>query len=209
MRKHGGTNYISAVVRNSAVVPGGHFNFGHLFLTSSKQNYRQQFRADNYKIPCQRKALPVGRNIPVVLKSFKVMTSIINSIRFFLLTFAITISCNAALSQSHNLNAINKIVSIKDYYAGKIPLNIIKSATQLDIKPPYKLLSATVYFSNTVGTSCVTTVTISGNIFEKEGLLPYWSRLSTTSLITFENIKVLKEGKESNLAAASFIIMPD
>jgi len=62
LRKHGWTINISAVVRNSALVPGWTNNFGHLFLTSTKQNYRQQFRADNYKIPCQRKALPVVGN---------------------------------------------------------------------------------------------------------------------------------------------------
>lgn len=137
------------------------------------------------------------------------MTRVINIILFLLLTFTLTISSKEAQSQSHNLNATNKIVSIKNYYAGKIPFSVIKSATQLDIRPPYKLISATVYFSNTVGTACVTAVSINGNIFEKEGLLAYWSRLTTTTLITFDNIKVLKDGKESKLAGVSFIIIPD
>ena len=137
------------------------------------------------------------------------MTRIKNAIQFALPILALTISHKIVQSQTHNLNAINKIVSIKDYYSGKIPYSIIKSAKQLDIRSPYKLISAIVYFSSTVGTSCVTTVLINGNVFEKENLLAFWSRITPNTLITFDNIKVLKDGKESNLASASFMITPD
>lgn len=44
------------------MVPGGHFNFEHLLLTSAKQKYRQRFRADGILIPHLRKALHVVRH---------------------------------------------------------------------------------------------------------------------------------------------------
>ena len=104
----------------------------------------------------------------------------------------------AILFSQYSFSQSNSIISIKNFPEGNIPLTVIKQAIQLDVKPPYKLLSATVYISDSIG-YCVATLALKGNVFD-EDFLNHWNRLTKTSTVTFDNIKLMaKTGKIINL----------
>ena len=165
-------------------------------------NTEQPNQEASYNIPLHE----VGSIFFAPSKFKKGMTSVIKIMMFLVLSFALTFSWHKAQSQTYNLNAVNKIVSINGYYAGEIPLHIIKEATELDMRPSYELISGTVYFSGTNFPNVVTE-SIETNSLEK--LQSHIQRCGPGSVISFENIKVLKEGKVKTLAGGSFIVTPD
>jgi len=133
------------------------------------------------------------------------MSRLRNTTTFILLASFLSFSNQTLYSQ--NSSAKNKILSINGYLAGKIPISIIKKATHLDIKPPYTLISSTVYFSSHIGGDTNMTF-IKGSVFDKN-FLQLWSRVSVNTIITFDNIKVLQDGKVLDLIGASFQVIED
>ncbi len=103
----------------------------------------------------------------------------------------------------------NKIIFINGYLGGNIPLSVVKKAKELQVLPPYKLLSATVYFTGGQGTQCVTTSSLKSTKFDPD-FLQIWKRLGVSSIITFDNIQVKKpNGEIGTLVSTSFVITED
>ena len=118
------------------------------------------------------------------------------------------LNVNVSFCQTGNVK--NKIISINGFLGGRIPLSKIKNVTQLNILPPFKLISTTVYFSNGIGVCTMATpLLLNSNKFTKN-FLELWKRLSVNSIITFENIQILKsDGIVAPAVSVSFLIVED
>ncbi|MEO6254875.1 MAG: hypothetical protein ABIO79_16310 [Ferruginibacter sp.] len=93
-------------------------------------------------------------------------------------------------------------ISIEDFFEPRIPLSIIKKATQFKVTPPYKIKSATLYISRkeTMALSLS-----SGNI--DQDALTVWRLISPGCVITLDNVIVIDtHNKTHKINGRSFFV---
>lgn len=95
---------------------------------------------------------------------------------------------------SEEQKTLNKLstkpnIGLGAVHSGQIPIDTIRKINCLTINDRYKLIAATVYFSGSTGTSCVTTTSLNSNCFDVS-FRKYWDRLMPGSIITFDRIEV-------------------
>ena len=100
----------------------------------------------------------------------------------------------------------NNVLSIKGYKPGNIPLDSIKHATRIDIKAPYRFVSANVYFGDHTGKRCIGIRPLNGSLFD-DAILGAMDTLDSKSLVFFTDIKILdKSGKILKLSDIFFTV---
>ena len=101
--------------------------------------------------------------------------------------------------------SIQPELTIAGFKGKRIPLNIIKGATELSINHPFKIKSVVIYFSGSYSSDAIAH-TLTTNVFD-EDLLKFWKRINVGSVITIDAIKVTDEtGKIYQLEGFSYVV---
>jgi hypothetical protein len=118
---------------------------------------------------------------------------------------------NVVLSEEQktlNRLATKPNIALGNFNSGRIPIDTIKKLNCLTINDKYQLVSSTVYFSSSIGTSCTTTTAISSNCFDTS-FRKYWERLSPGSIITFDRVEIMDIAtkKKYIIPSISFVVV--